>query len=246
MLAVSKIRRVVSHLNHRRSVVLYFVAGAALSCGGDEPVLHLSGYEACVMAADEFASKGTECGYSYESIRIGFIEGASDGQDCTAIIGLENEFSFRTMCLPAIEAMSCADFESMNLPPSCRDQFILSSSSRGESDECLMCPTVADVELNRCSRQEGDCVDQAESLLTLGECALDVGSCRANANWDHAECLRNNCTDSSRAQYLDCAGRCWGDWGLCSSGAIWDNDQTRLRTCFDTLDVCDTDCQRLL
>lgn len=81
------------------------------------------GEEACETLLETFVDKlSDECGLMGESE----VRSTLDGMlDCEDAVDVRDEVAFYDDCIPAIEALSCADLAVLTLPASCVNQILM-------------------------------------------------------------------------------------------------------------------------
>ena len=107
------------------------VAVALGACGDDDKRSSQSagagagaGAQACKDVADAVAKAAVRCNLgTYQQNFDGFVQAGANG-DCNNIVQVRDENALYDTCIPAIETMTCADLQSANLDPSCRQQLL--------------------------------------------------------------------------------------------------------------------------
>jgi hypothetical protein len=79
--------------------------------------------QACYDVAQQLGDKEFEC-TNDQSKAYKFKTTLEDAWNCPGITALRDGVEFYTVCLPAIKALSCADFQGGSVPDSCKSQLL--------------------------------------------------------------------------------------------------------------------------
>ena len=81
--------------------------------------------KSCLDVADAIAKAAVRCNLGTDQDALdGFIQGATNGAGCKAIIKIRDESSLRSTCIPSLSTISCTDLQAATLDASCRGQLL--------------------------------------------------------------------------------------------------------------------------
>jgi hypothetical protein len=91
-----------------------------------------SAAQACEDMADVVGKAAERCGSAYQANHDAFIDGATGGKGCSAVVRVRDEASLRGTCFPSLSSISCDALKNAtadSLDASCKSQLLRPSSA---------------------------------------------------------------------------------------------------------------------
>jgi hypothetical protein len=89
-----------------------------------------SALKGCEDTADAVAKAAERCGSDYQTNYDAFVDAATGGKGCSAIVSIRDETALREKCIPYFTDVSCEDLSAGTLDESCRQQLQRPASFR--------------------------------------------------------------------------------------------------------------------
>ena len=110
---------------HAGCLAILLLAGACSSSSSDDtqpPPSSPAVAKACADTEEAFLQAAVRCGANYDATKAEFEKDIGGG--CANIIGIRDEATLRSTCLPAYAKISCPDLTAGRLDPTCQHQFV--------------------------------------------------------------------------------------------------------------------------